>query len=137
MGLLEQEIKELRQMNTMLLSGKMKPSDVNASISIYSQTEKRAKMILQAYALSAKFGAKHLKNLSKTQLIGDGSVIDIDTEIIKETIFCSEQGKVITRLECKQYSQTTGNLTPCEHCSNFRTTRRLLASVDGEQIQAL
>lgn len=137
MGLIEQEIKELRQMNTMLMAGKIKPEEVNAHIAIYGQTEKRAKMILQACALEAKHGKKAYKRLTGTQLIGDGSVIDIDTEITKETVMCPDQEKTITRLECKQFSQTTGNLTNCECCPNFKTTRRLLASLKDGQIDAL
>lgn len=129
MGLLEQEIKELRQMNDQLISGTIKPSEVNARIAIYSQTEKRAKMILQSYALAAKFGKIHLGRISKTQLIGDGSVIDLNTEIVKETIHCPDQEKVITRMQCQEYSETTGNLTDCQTCPNFKTTRRLLRAV--------
>lgn len=125
MGLLEQEIKELRQMNQMVITGQIKPAEVNARIAIYSQVEKRAKMILQVYALGAKFGATHLNKLSKTQLIGDGSVIDMtDTE--NEMIHCPDQDMTINRLGCMEYSGRTGNLSTCRTCPNFKTTRRLL-----------
>jgi hypothetical protein len=125
MGLLEQEIKELRQMNQGVLDGKIKPAEVNSRIAIYSQIEKRAKMILQAYALGAKFGHTHVKKLSNTQLIGDGAVIDMsDTE--NERINCPDQGVTITRLGCEDYSSRTKNMSTCRSCPNFKTTRRLL-----------
>ena len=130
MGLLEQEIKELRQMNKQLIAGNIKPSEVNARIAIYSQTEKRAKMILQAYALGAKFGPGATKRISKTQLIGDGSVIDLNTDIESESIQCPDQCRTITRAECKEYSETTGNLAACSTCENFKTTRKLLGRVE-------
>lgn len=127
MGLLEQEIKELRQMNAMLINGTIKPAEVNARIAIYSQTEKRAKMILQAYALSAKFGGSHLTNITKTQLIGNESVIDI-TDTKNENIYCPDQEKTITRNSCKVYSEQTGHLSSCQSCRNFQTTRKLLCT---------
>ena len=51
-------------------------------------------MILQAYALSAKFGKTHLDKIYKTQLIGDGAVIDLETDIINETIHCPDKERV-------------------------------------------
>jgi hypothetical protein len=125
MGLLETEIKELRQMNKMVMNGSMKPEEVNARIAIYSQVEKRAKLMVQAYALGAKFGATHTNKLIKHQLIGKESMIDLsDTE--NELIHCPDQDKTITRKECEEYSSTTGNLTSCSSCNNFKTTRKLL-----------
>lgn len=129
MGLLEQEIKELRQMNTKLMAGEIKLDEVYARIAVYSQTEKRAKMILQAYTMGAKYGKNQINNLTKTQLIGDETVIDLNTEIEKELIACPDQDRTITRLECRRFSETTGNLTKCQSCPNFRTTRRLLDSI--------
>lgn len=133
MGLLEQEIKELRQMNTMLMAGEIKPAEVNARIGIYSQIEKRAKMLLQAYALGAKFGASNLKKLQNTQFLGQaGTIIDTGTDVSQENIFCPDQEKVIIRMECKQFSGATGNLTNCSSCPNFKITRRLLNNIEGQ-----
>lgn len=135
MGLLEQEIKELRQMNAMLIAKKITAQEVHARIAIYSQTEKRAKMILQAYAMTAKFGEKHIKRMQSSQLLGDGSVIDIDTDVVNESIYCPIQEGVITRAGCKEFSETTGNLTECSSCHNFSVTRRLLAAYGSQKKQ--
>lgn len=126
MGLLEQEIKELRQMNAGLIDGSIKPSEVNARVAIYSQTEKRAKLILQAYALGAKFGTKNLTGIKKTQLIGQESVIDLNTDVANESIICPDLESTITRAECKELSEATENLENCRTCKNFKATRRLL-----------
>ena len=134
MGLLEQEIKELRQMNAQLMAGKITPAEVNARVGIYSQTEKRIKHFLSAYSLAAKHGKGHIAKLANTQLIGDGSVIDLDTEIENESIKCPDQDKVISRLQCKDYSERTGHLATCQSCPNFEATRKLMAQANKPEL---
>lgn len=125
MGLLQQEIFELRQLNQRLSAGDLKPGQINAHVAIYSQIEKRARLMFQAAALGAKFGQSSVKNLSKSKLIDD-SVIDINIDPVLDKIMCPAVEKVITRGECKKYSEKTGNLRSCQECHNFTTTRKLL-----------
>lgn len=56
MGLLVQEINELRQLLSNFDAGTVSSEDLNVKLNIYSQTEKRTRQILQAWVASQKFG---------------------------------------------------------------------------------
>lgn len=71
MGLLEKEIQELREMNELVAKGDISIQEVNARIAIYSQVEKRARLMLKACALNKKLGHKTGLNGVSVQLIGD------------------------------------------------------------------
>ena len=126
MGLIEQEIYEIRQLNQRLAAGDLKPAQVNAHVALYSQVEKRAKLMFQIAALGAKFGEKSIQKLQDSQLINNNSVIDISVDSVLDKIECPDQNKIITRGECKKYSEATGHLGTCQSCRNFKTTRKLL-----------
>ncbi len=126
MGLLETEIKELRQLRTRVLAGTVKAEETNALLAIYSQTEKRVKMMLQVFALVSKHQKVSLKQITNTNLIGDGSAIDLQGDIELEVIKCVERDEVITRADCLSFSGTTGNLKKCEGCDHFNITRKAL-----------
>lgn len=55
MGLIEQEIKELRQLLSDFEQGKVTKEQVALRISIYKQTEQRMKLAIQAINLVAKY----------------------------------------------------------------------------------
>lgn len=119
MGLLEKEIKELRGLIVDLDGGKITSQELNQKIAIYSQVEKRAKLMLQAHIL----GAKHLKSLNRLKqanFIGDGEAIDVGS-IGEENVICPEQeDKTITRDACLEYS---GKHDDCHQCDNFKVTQ--------------
>ena len=69
MGLLEQEINELREMNSKLINGTITASEVNARIAIYSQTEKRARIILRAYSTGENFYKSNLNQLTNIKTL--------------------------------------------------------------------
>lgn len=128
MGLIEQEIKELRQLNNDLIAGRVSPEIVNTRIAIYSQTEKRAKMMLQAFALAAKHNKTHLNRMVRANLIGDGEAIDTTTtnpEI--EKVKCpGKDSALIERCECLDYSGSE-QFPECEGCEvGIITKHRLL-----------
>ena len=125
MGLLETEIKELRDMNKQLMDGKIKPAEVNARVAIYSQTEKRAKMLLQAYALSVRQGPSVLEAIKKTNLIGDDA-IDTGGDPELEKIKCPYMQGLITRSECLDISGHAKAPETCEVCKNYGETRKAL-----------
>ena len=58
MGLLETELKEIRQDIKHFRAGRLTEEQVQTMIAMYSQTEKRMRLMLQAMALAAKHG-KH------------------------------------------------------------------------------
>jgi hypothetical protein len=126
MGLLEQEIQELRQMNKRIIAGTIKPDEVHQRIAVYSQIEKRSKMMLQAFALQAKHGKRQSSGLTTSNLIGDGSMIDIGADQENEQISCPDLEKMISRHECLDYSGDTKNVESCKSCDHFNITRRVL-----------
>ena len=125
MGLLEQEIKELRTLNNQLVKGKITTEAVHARISIYSQTEKRAKMLLQAIALAAKH--KHIVGrIVKSNLIGDREAIDINFDKESEKVKCPyKNDSLITRSECLDFSGS-GKIPECDGCEIGNITREKL-----------
>ena len=131
MGLIEQTIKELRQMDSMVTSGKANNDEIKTRLEIYRQVGEQAKLALSIYAMAAKFGDKHLNRVARTGLIGDEAVLD-DRDIVIETIFCPDQDMTITRRDCKTYSSESGHLSTCQTCKNFKITRRLLSKIDKE-----
>lgn len=130
MGLLEQEIKELRTMNKRIIAGTITPAEVSQRIAVYSQVEKRAKMMLQAFALQAKHGKRPTSGIVASNLIGDGAVIDIGANQEDELIACPDLEVSINRHKCLDYSGDTENAENCSSCSHFKTTRRVLLGGD-------
>jgi len=124
MGLMEQEIKELRDMQQQLISKKITAEDVHARIAIYSQTEKRVKMMLQAFAAAMKHGGGTSKMLLESNLVGGRIDINADPEL--EKIKCPAVNKVITRHECLDYSGDSEHVKSCMECPQFDVTRSML-----------
>ena len=129
MGLLEQEIQELRTMIKHYDAGKISDDTVRTKIAIYSQTEKRAKLMLNAFGLYARRGKASLNRIMRSNLIGDGTAIEIDLiEIEEEKIKCPDQDfKLITRGDCLDYS---GDHPSCLSCENDKVTKRMLIKTD-------
>jgi len=128
MGLLEREINELRQMNQDVITNKIDAETVHARLGIYSQVEKRAKMILQAYVLSAKHGVRVLKGINASNLIGNLEAINTNIDSELEMVKCPDQdNKLIARAECLDYSGSTEHNEGCQKCDQYKITRdRLL-----------
>ena len=126
MGLLEQEIKELRIMNKRIIDGTIMNDELTQRIAVYSQIEKRAKMMLSAFAMQAKYKKNASNNIVKYGLLGDGSVVDIGTDVEIEMIHCPDMEKNITRHECLDYSGSVEHNEDCQSCKNFTVTREVL-----------
>ena len=125
MGLLEQEIKELRVLNKRIDEGTIDKDYLNSKIEVYSQTEKRAKLILQAMALNAKYGGNTaIKKLKTSNLVGGEIALDDSPSV--QIIACPDIGKAITREECLDYSGDVKNVEPCGSCREFNITRSML-----------
>lgn len=127
MGLIEQEIKELRQMNRDLQHGNINAEQASARIAIYSQTEKRTRLILQAYSLSAKHGGKYIRRMVTANLIGDGEAIDtVDGDQENEKIKCpAKDFELISRHECLD-SSGSQEFPECPTCEHINITRKRL-----------
>ena len=72
MGLLEQEIYELRRLKEQFKKGEITDKQVKTLLLIYSETDKRIKSFIQAHALDLKLRGV----LSGRNLIGDGDFVD-------------------------------------------------------------
>jgi len=126
MGLLEQEIKEIRIMNKRIAAGTISADEVHLRIAAFSQIEKRAKLMLSAFSIGAKFGKKALSRIEQSNLIGEGACIDLGTDADVETLFCPDIDKTINRHECLDYSGEEAHNESCRDCEQFSITRRIL-----------
>lgn len=127
MGLLETEIKEMRTALKQFAAGKMTENQFAAAMAVYNQTEKRAKLIIQAIVADARTPRKKIiSRLIAKNLMGDESAIDyVADEIGQEKVICIEQqNNLITREDCLTYSGQ--NMSECSDCDHFNITRRLL-----------
>lgn len=127
MGLIETELKEIRRDIKHFRSGKMNAEEVQTLIALYSQTEKRMRLILQVMGMAAKHGKKHLNQMIKTNLIGNGTVIDLSIEEIEEEkVLCPVQDRHITRSECLDFSGNSENYESCKDCLTGLENKKLL-----------
>jgi hypothetical protein len=125
MGLLEKEILELRNLRRDYRTKKIDERQVNTEIAIYSQIEKRAKLLLQAYTSGAKVKQGLTRELVKSNLIGEGEAIDIGEENAEnDKVRCYEKDAIITRQECLDYSGSHPDCVDCE--IGIATKRKLL-----------
>jgi hypothetical protein len=126
MGLIEEEISELRKLLKQLDNGKITSEQLYAKIAIYSQTEKRAKLLVNAWTLSLK-SRMVFSRLLKSNLIGDMVAIDIGQNYEIEKMKCNlREGQLILRHECLDISGQKENFEDCRPCANFEITRGLL-----------
>lgn len=129
MGLLEQEIKELRQLNRDFAAGKIEAEKVMVHIAIFSQTEKRSKMMLRSHEVELKYNSKrHLRRMITANLIGDSEAIDtVDGDPEVEKVKCPGKGfELIERNECLDFSGSMA-FPECDGCKiGVITKRRLL-----------
>jgi len=74
MNLLITEINELRDLLQNFDDGKVDPEDLNAKLNIYSQVEKRSRLMVQAWSLALKYGVSSEDKNIAMQLIGPGEL---------------------------------------------------------------
>ena len=127
MGLLETELKEIRQDLKHYRAGKLSAEQVQILISIYSQTEKRMRLAMQAMAITAKHGKKHTKQLLQSNLIGNGTAIDLSLEEIEEEkILCPLKDAHVTRAECLDFSGEAQHFEDCINCDVGLENKKLM-----------
>ncbi len=127
MGLLDTEIKELRQMSKHFMAGKITAEQVQIQIAIFSQTEKRVKTMISIAMMAAKHGKKHADRLMKTNLIGNGTVIDLSPEEIEqEKILCPLNDAYKLRSQCLDFSGEPEHEDDCRGCDVGMANKKLL-----------
>lgn len=127
MGLIEQEIQEIRKMAKDVMSGQMTPEVAAVQIGFFNQTSKRVSQMIQIAALSAK-NKRSANSLVAANVIGDGQAIQIENTDI-EVVKCPEKGdRCISRDECLDYSGSEQNINHCQSCEHFSKTRKYCLS---------
>lgn len=126
MGLIETEMNELRGVLKRIDLKTMSDDELHQRMLVYTQMEKRERLVVQVATLGCKYGPKRIEQLRSSNLIGDGSVIDVDTDMEKDTVRCPLNEKIITRGQCLDFSGLAANIDKCEGCRNYSVTRRKL-----------
>lgn len=130
MGLIEQEISELRQMAKDVRDGKITPEIAALQIGFYNQTSKRVSQLIQIAMMESK-GGKATKKLISANVISAGSAIPITTSE-KEVVKCPEQGGLlIDRESCLDYSGDSRHIDACQKCDQFEVTRKICFNRPG------
>ena len=126
MSLLNQEIKELRQLAVMFQNDKLSPEKLAGTLSIFNEVDKRIKNVIVIEAMKARYGNKTAKGLETAGYIGGDSVLDLN-EVSEQTVYCRDKDRAVSRRACKEYSEMTPNVTSCQSCPNWKLTRQLLS----------
>jgi hypothetical protein len=122
---MEQEIGELRKLIKLMDKGKLTAEQLHSKIEIYSQVEKRAKLMLTAYSLALK-NNKLFMRIIKSNMIGDMTAIDTGENFEVEKIQCLLEENIINRQECLDLSGNKKNYDICKECPHYEISRRLL-----------
>lgn len=125
MSLIAQEILELRQIASKLISGEIDENKVKRLIGVYNQTAKRENMLIQIAISAEKQGRKDKvwDRLDSMNLIDSKSSIDVET--CGDKFKCSAQGwALITRDNCLDYSGDSKHIDFCQNCEQFAITRK-------------
>ncbi len=126
MGLIVQEIMELRQMLKLYNKGKLTTEQIQTQIAIYSQVEKRAKTLLQAMIFAEK-NRKSLKEVINSNLLGEHEAIELGIGSAElEKVKCLLTETIITRAECVESSGKKGDYDICKDCDHYAISRQLL-----------
>jgi hypothetical protein len=130
MGLIEQEIREIRHMAKDVLSGNMTPEMASVQIGFFNQTAKRINQMIQIANLAAKDGknGKSFQRMVSSNIIGTGEAIQVEGQP-EEKVKCPEQGgKLIDRNACLDYSGEEWHIDECQKCDQFTVTRKYCLS---------
>jgi len=132
MGLIEQEIKELRKLKDDWEAGKIADNKVMLVLRIYDQIQKRTNATIQIHMMRGKFGKPVFNGIIQQGVIGNGSSIetivagDIELEMVK----CPDKDyQLISRADCLGYSGETEHMENCQSCEHFKITRKVLLRV--------
>jgi len=132
MGLLEQEIKEIRAMINGIDAGKVDPSTVNLKLKLYKESEKRTRLMLNAFVVAAQFRNKPLNRAFRANIIGDGTALEIEgLDPEEEKVKCPGMDfQLIKRSECLDYSGHS-HFEDCDGCETGLITKKVLL---GEKV---
>lgn len=132
MGLIEQEIHDLRSLGAKVIAGSIDNDKAKILLGVYNQTAKRENMLIKMAITSEKYGkSKSWKRLNNMNLIDENGAIDCTPEHDGK-VKCPEQGdKLISRSACLDYSGDQYNMGKCQSCDQFTVTRKYCLSPTG------
>ena len=130
MGLLTQEIKEIRQMIKLYDAGKLTTQQVTDKMKMFKEIRARAQLILSATIACSN--PRQIENrLHSLNVISRGEAVQEKSDIEIEYLKCPDQNdKLITRSECLTYSGDSKNYETCKSCNNYKITRDLLCPIN-------
>jgi len=122
MGLIEEELSELRKLTKKVLDGEIDPRKAAGLLSIYEETYKRERLLYDFIKLSSQ--SHTWKKATSKNLIGKNTAIPTLSESV-DLILCPEQGDVcITYDQCLEYSGKEEHYSDCKDCPNFSASRK-------------
>jgi len=126
MGLIQQEVLELRNLIKEIKGGKVKPEEVNSILTVYGQIHKRTEQLLKIEAMNLKNSKRDgsWKRMDSLNLSGPSDAIMLEEA---RAVCCNMRGGlVVSREDCLDYSGDSKNITGCQTCEHFETTRKQL-----------
>ena len=134
MGLIDHNIATVLTVMKRRLEGSLSREDYHDMLAGVRELSKGVNQVLAAATGECKHGKKFKNYIEDKQLITNGAVIDVQFYVSTETVSCPDQDKVISRLQCKDYSERTGHLSTCQSCPNFEATRKLMAQANKPEL---
>jgi hypothetical protein len=133
MGLLDEEITEMRQMLSQYDTGVITDEEIKTKIKIYEQIEKRAKLILEAYVVGYKYDL--MNEFFSRNLLSEKEPIDVTSKDLEsEKIYCPIKKEKITREMCLDIYGD--NLGLClDACEIGEKNKKLLMKDDRTRIK--
>jgi len=123
MALVEKEIRELSELNHLIINGKITYTRARLSLRTFEQRSERIKFIGFARFVDPV-------GFAKAKIVSDGSVLAVtQADVAKELIDCEIQGIIITREKCHDFSGKTKNAPACQDCPNFPFAKKQLKIV--------
>jgi hypothetical protein len=127
MGLAQQEIKELRLVLNDVKNRRITHENLMDEMIVYSQIEKRARLILDSITLSAKYGNGVANKIIASNIVGHFEAIDITPEAIgNQLVQCEILHKSMSREECLDLSGDLPEGYDCSGCQHYTVTRNAL-----------
>lgn len=121
MGLIEDEIMELRKLVADVVDEKVSLQNAAVQLSVYSQVAKRERLIFDMIKLSQKSGT--WEKAIRKNLIGKGTAIQAG-EHSQDKMVCPQLGETLIDHErCLDFSGDQNNIDECRSCVNFKITR--------------
>lgn len=128
MGLLEQEIMDLRALGASVIAGEIDIDKAKVMLGVYNQTAKRENMLIQLSITTEKYGKdKSWKRLNNMNLMDDKSAIECNSNQQSMCKCPAQGGLLLSRMDCLDYSGDEDHIGTCQNCEQFSVTRDQIA----------